>query len=313
MSGVRADDKVLALLVSDLHFSLKPPVARSAEEDWMNAQFRPAFQLFKLASKHKCPTICGGDVFDKWNSPPELINLVSGWLPQPFYSISGNHDQAYHSRDNLYKTAYWNLVLSQFVRDVNGSVSIDGLTIHGFPYGVEITPCPERHVLDNSIHLAVVHTYVYGKKAYHGVTKDQHISAYREKLKGYDAVLFGDNHVTVFSNKKGQHLLNPGAFQKRKADEIDHRPCVGLLHEDGSITLEYLDCSQDRFLDGLDVVSQAEKDSGLDLTGFLEELTGLADSDLNFSEAVLRFMESHDKVNESTRKILLNAIGKGER
>lgn len=301
---------VTAILVSDIHLSHKPPVARSAEVCWYTAMQRPLVQLMKLANKYKCPTICGGDLFDKWNSPAELINFAMDHLPHPFYSVAGQHDLPLHNYDDIEKSAFWTLVKSTRIQVLDNTLvqTLDGISLHGFSWGSEVTPCPERHALDDSIHLAVIHAYVWQKGFGHpGASEDSQLKAWSGRLQGYDAVLFGDNHVPF---QKGK-VLNPGSFMRRKSDEINHKPCVGLLHRDGSITLEYLDCSEDKWIDPLGVLETASSESGLDLSGFLEELTGLADSDLNFADAVLKFMETKS-VHEGVRRLLLNAIGQGK-
>ena len=48
-------------------------------------------QIRDLQKEFDCPVICAGDIFDKWNSPPELINFAYDNLPE-IYAIPGQHD-----------------------------------------------------------------------------------------------------------------------------------------------------------------------------------------------------------------------------
>src|ERR1700684_2614264 len=71
---VRIGNPVIAAFVADVHLSLKPPIARSCEKDWLMAQARPIRQVNSIGLKHGVPVFCGGDLFDKHNPPPELLS-----------------------------------------------------------------------------------------------------------------------------------------------------------------------------------------------------------------------------------------------
>jgi len=91
---MRDKAKVLAILMADIHLSLKAPIWRSAEPDWLDAQARPLKEVKLLQDKYKCPVICAGDIFDRsrktadgWNAPAELINYAIEYLPDDMYAI----------------------------------------------------------------------------------------------------------------------------------------------------------------------------------------------------------------------------------
>ncbi len=306
---------VCLIMSSDWHLSNRVPVARSAEQDYADMIEPTLKQLVQLACKHQCPVVVAGDLFDKYTMPAELVNWTMDWLdrfpcggfPCGVHAVPGQHDLLHHNYEDLGKTSYWTLVKTGRLQHIfpDDPISINGVTLHGFPWGFEVTPCPERHLLDTTLHVAVVHQYVWRKGfGYEGASEEQSLRAMQGKFQGYDAVVIGDNH-THWSKSK---VWNNGSLMRRRADEFHHNPCVGLLHRDGSIETHLLDCSGDKWLDSLDVLHRAEKESGRDLTKFIEELTGMADSDLNFAAAVMKFMETKG-VNEEVRRLLLNAIG----
>ncbi len=80
---------VLAILCSDLHLSLKHPLIRIKEPDWMQAQKRVLLQITAIATKYQAPVVFAGDLFDRWDSPAELITFALSYLPDPFYAIPG--------------------------------------------------------------------------------------------------------------------------------------------------------------------------------------------------------------------------------
>lgn len=57
----QAPKDLVAVLVSDIHLSQKPPVARSAEGSWYQAMQRQLAEVKRVAKG--APVLCAGDVF----------------------------------------------------------------------------------------------------------------------------------------------------------------------------------------------------------------------------------------------------------
>ncbi len=79
-----------AIFVSDIHLSAKPPALRHLEPNWFEAMARPIREMRRLAEKLDVPVICGGDIFDFWNPPAELISFAIQELPK-LYAVPGQH------------------------------------------------------------------------------------------------------------------------------------------------------------------------------------------------------------------------------
>ena len=91
------------------------------------------------------------------------------------------------------------------------------------------------------------------------------------------------------------------------SDEIDYKPSVGLLQEDGDIDRVFLDVSEDRWTD--EAVRKHEKTDAMrreQVEGFLDELRSLVGEDLDYREAVRR-AAVHCK--PAVGKLLLDSIG----
>lgn len=269
-------------------------------------------QLNALASKYKCITICAGDVFDKWNPNPELINFLLDNLPYGFHAVPGQHDLPYHNFEDWHRSGFGTLVKSNKLTMLypDGATMTHDLIMYGFPWGYEVKRCPHGHgndQLDSRPKLAVIHHYCWTKSAntYPGSDDNDQLAVFRKVLKGYSAALFGDNHKGFLINKKPKKcpVLNPGSFMCRKLDERDHKPCVGLLHADSSIKRHYLDTSKDRWVD----LTDSKNKELLRAEEFLEELARLGDTYLDFREALNRFFKT-EQVSNAVQKVILKAM-----
>jgi len=312
---------IIAVLCSDIHLSLKAPIARSAEPDWLEVIKRSLDELSSVAEKYDVPIACSGDVFDRWNPTPELINFAIEHLPT-MYAIPGQHDLKNHRYDEIEKSAYWTLVKASIVKDIKKPYLVNNqLSLHPFPWGFDITPM--KSGWDHTINLAVIHSYVWTTgHSYPGADKNQIAGKYYEKLKGYDAAVFGDNHSGFIikndihawgdSDSKGytsrertQYIMNCGTLMRRHINEIDYKPQIGLLHSDGSITPHFLDTSKDLFLE--DHLIKAKEEQGLNISKFLQELKNLGSDSIDLRYAADKYMKIK-KTDDDVRAMVLEAI-----
>lgn len=298
--------RVVAILTSDWHLSEKPPVARSAEEDWFETQKRYLRQIGVLSRRHGIagiPIICAGDIFDKWNSSANLINFAISEMPH-VYAVPGQHDLAHHNYENIRKTAYWTLVEAGKVTDLrHGStlgMGVQDLVLHAFPWNHEIRP---REVPSSlCLHIAVIHCYIWKKGfGYPGAPKDKRVGSLLPRLKGYDVAVFGDNHLGF----QYKNIFNCGGLMRRKSDEINYAPGVGLLYSDGTVKRHYLDTSGDKFIDP-SILKKVGKD-GVDMEDFIEELKSLGDQAINFHSAIREFIDKHE-ISEEVANIVIESM-----
>lgn len=303
------------MLCSDLHLSQRPPVARSVEPDWYSTMAGYLGQLRGLSEGHgtsgnPLPVICAGDIFDRWNAPAELINFALAYLPR-MYAVPGQHDLPHHSYEDIRKSAYWTLVEAGKIVNLEPGkpLGVGTMQLWGFPWGTPVEPCPETAYL--GLDVAVIHSYLWTEKSrsgYPGAPKEKRLVVYAKKLKGYDAAVFGDNHkgFQSFVPSLGCRVLNCGGYMRRKSDERDYQPTVGLLRSDGTITRYKLDVSEDKFLDSGDI-PQSLRDNNIGFDTFLEELSAFGDAAINFNEAVHRLLE-REKVSPVVKRIVLASL-----
>lgn len=311
----------IAVLCSDIHLSLKQPPCRA--DDWLSVQKGYLVQLKSLACAAKelwlgnrnttgrpIPILCAGDIFDKWNSPPELIRFALEHLPDGMICVPGQHDLPNHSFEEIHRSAYGVLREAGKIRcaathrraEVPARSHIDlgqsGWKVYGFGWNEEI-----EQPWQKGPNLALVHKYVWTIETSYGpgTPEASHLNQFMKPLKAYKAAVFGDNHKGFLKQlKTGTAVLNCGGFMRRKSDEVRYQPRVGLLHADGSIKLHKLDTSKDQFRTPEEMASAVE----VDMTGFVEELSRLGEHGLDFRESVRQAVASGDLPGPVREKVL---------
>lgn len=308
MSRVRLSNepRVVCLSCGDLHLSEQAPVSRG-DDDWFEAMSRPLRQLRKLREKYACAVLCAGDIFDKWNCSPSLINFALRELPQ-MYAVPGQHDLPYHRYEDLRRSAYWTLCEAGKVCNLVPGRRMpvcDEMLVSGFPWGTEVAPTDHQPL--NGFNVAVIHSYIWKKDCgFPGADPGKHLSKWAERLKGYRVAVFGDNHSGFMVQKGDRMILNGGSFMRRKSDEADYRPFVGLIWSDGSVTREYLDTSEDVLLTPQAAVEAIVSASG-GFESFLESVRDLGTSSIDFVEAVGQALDTR-KASNNVREAVHKAI-----
>ena len=302
--------KVVAVCCSDIHLSHKAPVARSVEPDWYAAMERTLSQVAKICDTYEAPLIVAGDIFDKWNNHSKLVNFAINQFsrfPNYVYTIPGQHDLPYHDYDKMIEGSYWTLQqATDAVIDLEVGLQYihNTLSIYGYPW--------ERYDFDDTIDdefaIAVVHKYIYkdNKTSYPGAKKSARVLQHQRELKEYRVSVFGDNHIPFESTRAGHTTINCGSLIARKLDEINHRPSVGLIRDDGSVVREYLDTSDDKFIDP-GIVLELLDVSADHMEEFVSSLSSTGSQSINFVSAIRDWLKHHDvgtKVSNYLRSIL---------
>jgi hypothetical protein len=115
--------------------------------------------------------------------------------------------------------------------------------------------------------------------------------------------VFGDNHKGFMV---GSRLINCGTFLRRKSDERDYRPMVGLLYSDGHIEPHYLDTSADLWTMEFGTAGD-EKQEEFQAAEFVESVKSLSPDSLDFQSA-LSVRLSQPDATPDVRRIVLEAV-----
>jgi hypothetical protein len=311
----------IAIVCSDLHLSQKPPACRIIPEGhtWRGIQESYLKQLGGLQKTWDIPVIYAGDIFDKPNPPAELVNHVIEQLPEG-WAIAGQHDLPYHNYDDIKKSGLWTLVLADKVSLLDPGIAYlvnEDLYAVGYPWGwadkiihPEKVQTPVKSHSEKPIYLAVIHSYIYTKSTcYRNPPPEARWNKWIHRLKGYDAAVFGDNHQG-FSIFNGGHcpIFNCGTFMRRKADEINYTPQVGLLFADGHFESHYLDTSDDKFIDSENLLKSLKiMEEKYDFHDFVNELSSLSQNPIDFIDTLKRAL-TDSNVSSACRNIILRAL-----
>jgi DNA repair exonuclease SbcCD nuclease subunit len=313
---------VIAILISDIHLSHTPPIARNNEPDWYDAMARQLRWLKEIWIEHdRPPIIAAGDIFHRWNSPPELINFAIQHLPT-VYAVPGQHDMPFHSIKSLKKSAYWTLVEAGNIIDITPNKIpyhlefLDNvLCLHGFPFGVPLQPNEDTSgaITEQApfyYHIAVIHDYCWQSDfSYPGASQEKSVEGHLSSVKGhleYDILHFGDNHKGFIKHLKNQWIFNGGTFYRRSVDESEYRPMVGLvIKEERKLRIEpfYVPVKSDI----LTLRVQETDTDNVEIGEFVEYLSGVSINDLDIEAVIEQYMNRNgipDAVRVEITKLL---------
>ena len=308
-------DKVLAITCSDIHLSLKPPMFRSAETDWLGTMRGYLLQLCMLQETFDCPILFAGDLFHNWNAPAELIHFAMKYLPSEMYCIPGQHDMPYHNYDLLDKSAYAVLARSGTINDMPAGQVMQydsDFAFVGYPYGYDIKNVRD-FCLDDSTLVGFGHEYKWiDGYSYPNAPESKFVigqgeEMQRQKWLGYDIFAYGDNHKGFETYLATTKIFNCGGFTRRNIDEYNYEPRVGIIYRDEGVIFcesQLLNTDTDKYINP--TVSEKEEVER-DMSAFIKELHELGDAALNFHEALHRFCAKH-KTKPEVKKLILEAI-----
>lgn len=304
---MRTDDRVIAVLCSDVHWSIKRPACWSDEVDWFGAMEYYWQQVSDLANKHGVPIIIAGDVFDRWNSPPELLNFAIRMLRGlDVHAIPGQHDMPMHSFEEMHRSAYETLTASEVINNISPGVPfpvLEGWLVWGYPWGVPLI-APKRAQAAGRKQMAIVHHYVWKKgKGYVGADKADHVLKLKKFLAEFDVVVVGDNHKGFLCKVGNTTVLNCGGLMRRSSDELNRKLFVSLLHKSGKVVRKPLQTTIDRY----ETSSRAAEKENMDLSKFIEALDKMGEMPLNFEAAVKRYLK-HKSPPKEVRRIILESL-----
>lgn len=268
---------VYAVVVGDIHLRPTAPLARHPDR-WYDRMYDYMWSIKLVQEKYNVPVICTGDLFHKWNnSPPELVNFAMRLIHGKWYAIPGQHDLPYHRHAELGKSPFYTLMMGErIVRLTQPILANENLALYPFEWNRELKPRTDfnKEKNFNGLHVAVIHKYIWTEGcSYHGAPKSNSVAALSKKLKGFDTAVFGDNHTGFWCEprKKDEPFIwNGGALYRAKTDELDYKPRLGLLLDNGTVVPAFMDLGNDRWVDGID--SDSTKDDKLDTFELIQAL-----------------------------------------
>lgn len=224
------------------------------------------------------------------------------------HAIPGQHDLPNHNLGEMHRSAFGTLVAAGRVQLVTPTSPVflnNGGTVRGFAWEVPIQEIPENM---NRYQVALIHSYIWNEgHTYPGADPKQSVKGFADRLKGYSLAVFGDNHKGFEDSVAGCFVFNCGGFMRRKSDEINYKPRVGILLADGSIVSKELKTQDDKFIQPENQIKGLDDEVAAKMRSFIEELSEVADNAINYSEAVKRYIRDK-KPPKSVRRLLIASL-----
>lgn len=304
---MRVKDEIIAVVCADIHLSAKPPRARKEEVDWFKAMRKPLIQMNELANHYNVPILCAGDVFHHWKADPALINFALQWLPK-MYAIPGQHDLPLHNIDLIEKSSFWTLCLTGKITPVINKepIMVNDIIVHGFPYGRKLTQVEKN--IKGKYHVALVHDFLWiDDHGFPNAPKKQKALKIKDKVKGYQSVIYGDNHKGFLTKINNVTVFNCGSLMRRNSDQKEYMPQIGLLCKSGTILTQKINTSGEMLLTVEDDIGERAKETNLDMSDFMSGLREAMINSFDYVEAIEFLMERYTVARE-VREVLLKAL-----
>lgn len=306
----------IAVAISDIHFSHRPPLFRSKEPDWLEAQARAIYQPIDVCNKHQIPLLIAGDIFDKWTVPSELIHLVIRWfksVKKGVYAIPGQHDLPNHEYNQRHRSAYGVLEVAEAIHSLAPTARTNielpaSFELYGYPWG--FLPDWQEGKSNRVLRIALCHHYIWN---YHDNTskhKEASVNDSTVKMSdafaAFDMAIFGDNHIPfrTVDGASRTTFVNCGKFITRKSDEVKHPPCFYIIQNDLSATSCSLDTSKDVYLEPDEIIKGLEQ--AIDISDFIEDMGVAFDDTFDIKQQIADAARLHDISH--VRKALLRIL-----
>lgn len=278
--------KADAILCGDFHLNDSVPVART--DDYETAQWKKVDFISTLQRQHGCPVLHSGDLFEHWKPSPYLLSKTMQHLPDNFWTIYGNHDLPQHNLELAMKCGVYTLWNAGKL-GMMGGMGDWGLTPDNWVKYVQ------HKIKGKSIFMWHVMTYK-GTPPYPGCT-DSNAKRLLRKYPQYDLIHTGHNHETFIETHQGKLLVNVGSLMRRKADQIDYKPCVFLYYADTNTVEKVYLPIEEGVVSREHIEVQERRDGRID--AFIESL----DTDFTTTMSFEQNLQAYYAVNETKETV----------
>lgn len=299
-------NKPTAILTGDSHLRDTRPVSRC--DDYWKAQWHKVEFLGELQSEYNCPILDAGDILDKWNCSPYLLNTCLAKLP-PITTIPGNHDLPHHNLDELNKSGL--SVLQYYKTRVlqDRWVELEGFHAYGQSYHHQSSNIDMCDIHRDWPTVLLTHEMVWHKDPpYPGLDSKTNALTILKKYPDFNLIVSGHNHQAFVVEHEGRLLVNPGSMMRMSADQKDFKPRCYLWYEQtNTVEPVYYPIEEDVFdLQHLELKkAQNEK-----IENFTNKLTIKdEDIDLDYKQNVLNYLETN-RVRNQTKEIITDVINR---
>lgn len=298
------------LMISDIHFRDSPPkVWDGNEKDW-NETVEGTFQkIYETMDRYDCGLcLCGGDIFDKWNSNPRTIGRAIEYLPKNMITVPGQHDLPNHSLSYYDSSALATLEKARkdiVVLKKNQYIEDKEFLIKGFPWNTQWKGVDED---DERLKIALGHLLVWKDERPWPEVPMANLAEYIiEKNHSFDLIITGDNHQSFKTNLGATDLVNPGSLFQLTAKQIDFHPKMYLYKPEGrKILHKRLEKAKEGVLSRVYLDAKEEQDKRIEK--FITTISSKYKIDIDFQKSMESFLYENDKISEEVKNIIWECI-----
>ena len=301
------------LLCSDVHLDGKCPANRT--DNFFETQTRKIKELIHISLD--CTAILqAGDLTNGPLVGNEVVSMLLTNLRQTgasLYTVLGQHDMLFRSRENLFYTALGVMNSANLVH-ILGDIPVvynDEVYIYGCSWGDPV-PVPPK---GNGHSILVIHASIGDKKLFPTMEMIQAKKFLIENK--FDLILTGDYHYPFHIKVKNKitgrerQIVNTGVLIRRKIDEKDIIPRVGIYDtETRSIEWRRILTEPNVFKD---VLKMKKDDVGRMADKILINLECSKTLSSDYKETVLEFIKVNFKdIKASVRELILELLNEAE-
>ena len=316
----------VALALGDVHLRSDRPECRTDEWwptfcrklDWLQALH---LDLSRDAG-YRVPVLGPGDLFHRWNSPPEVITAAIERLPGPLILVPGQHDLPQHSLPLLIKSALRTFLVAR--PDAHLLIGGDaaqvgeggcGMATRVIGWGWDAGDAwpPPIPPMKDAFTIILTHRLI--RNPGDGLPRDAGGTDAARTLAaapGADAVVSGDNHARFLAQRCGRWLINAGGFVRCSTAQLSHRPAVAILWRtaEGGLDVEWREVPIE---DGVISVDHVERAAAHEerVRAFAEALAAPVDggeaTELDF-ERLAQLMMRRSGLTDEARAVVRSAL-----
>jgi len=289
---------LIAYACSDLHLDEKVPEARKGEKDWFACQ-ENCLNFISETVNGEVPLILAGDLFHHPKVSPRIEKLAMQFIGrQDTIMIPGQHDLPNHMVRNIEQSSYG--VVEYHRKEVHARVEcgIDFQPVC-YPYGSEFV---KQKYLKPSV--VVIHHLAWHKEEpYPGAPESGNVKSLLRAIGRPTFIVAGDNHKGFTTTIGGVTIVNCGSMMRRTADQVDYKPRMYALYDDGTTKAVYFPIEDD-------VISREHREEmkarDERVVAFVKKMKGIK-IDLSFEANMDRFCKKN-KVKEAVVEQIQEAI-----
>src|SRR5574343_333571 len=221
-------------LLSDTHFQDDRPISRS--DDYYQAQLRKFDWCLRQA-----PTMLhAGDFFHRPKCSHKLLCDLIYLIKEAgtdVIVVPGQHDLIGHNLDSIWETPLGVLAEAGVVRLLLDKKERVRVSANGKMYEFYVYPAPfdcdwPGQPKEDEFSVLLIHKLILGPNK-EGLFPGMIADDCRKLLDNnplFDLIVSGDNHASfAFIGSKRNKIFNPGSMMRRNKDQINHKPCLGLI------------------------------------------------------------------------------------